>query len=400
MSKVLIEINSVDFGSTGKVASSIKETAIKEGLKAFLVVGQHKRNPSTDYSVADHESHLYLACCSRIEKPHKGYGFTDVSATKRMLRFCEKHFINQKDEVIFHLHNIHGAFLDLKTITDFTHKNGYKLVLTLHDCWYFTGGCAYFDFIDCQKWKNGDECEQCQNVEGYPLIKTLSKKTFEKKKAIFSNLKADEVSVVTPSLWLSNLASQSFLGKFQITTVHHGIDTSHWEPKARQRDGFIRIVALASPWTKRKGLEDINFVAEHLPSRYKITVIGLTDTDKTAPSIERKGHVTDQEVRQILENSDILLNPTNEDNFPAVNIEGLASGNFVITYQTGGSPEALDEQTGLAVIKGDKEALLTAIKSFIPSDKIREKAAARADLFSFEKQNKGYLDFILQQFAK
>ena len=51
--------------------------------------------------------------------------------------------------------------------------------------------------------------------------------------------------------------------------------------------------------------------------------------------------------------SDVYFNPTWEDNFPTVNLEALACGTPVITYRTGGSVEAVDENTGFIVEQGD-----------------------------------------------
>lgn len=48
--------------------------------------------------------------------------------------------------------------------------------------------------------------------------------------------------------------------------------------------------------------------------------------------------------------------------FPTVNLEAIACGTPVITYRTGGSSEAVDEQTGVVVEQRDVEALADAIR--------------------------------------
>ena len=57
----------------------------------------------------------------------------------------------------------------------------------------------------------------------------------------------------------------------------------------------------------------------------------------------------------------VFFNPTYEDNFPTVNLEALACGTPVITYNTGGSPEAIDIKTGVIIDKGDVEAMAEEI---------------------------------------
>ena len=57
------------------------------------------------------------------------------------------------------------------------------------------------------------------------------------------------------------------------------------------------------------------------------------------------------------------MNLTYEDNFPTTNLEALACGTPVITYQTGGSPEAIDATSGVVVPVGDVNALAESIRS-------------------------------------
>lgn len=60
--------------------------------------------------------------------------------------------------------------------------------------------------------------------------------------------------------------------------------------------------------------------------------------------------------------ADVYVNPTYADMFPTVNLESLACGTPVVTYRTGGSPEAIDENTGLVVEQGDIKTLGEAVR--------------------------------------
>ena len=60
-----------------------------------------------------------------------------------------------------------------------------------------------------------------------------------------------------------------------------------------------------------------------------------------------------QELVALYSIASLFFNPTYEDNFPTTNIEALACGTPILTYDTGGSPEAvLSPQVG-RVIKKD-----------------------------------------------
>ena len=75
--------------------------------------------------------------------------------------------------------------------------------------------------------------------------------------------------------------------------------------------------------------------------------------------VQRTGHPND--LVKLYSNADVLINPTYADTFPTVNLEALACGTPVVTYRTGGSPEAIDRKTGIVVEQGDINGLAEAI---------------------------------------
>lgn len=68
--------------------------------------------------------------------------------------------------------------------------------------------------------------------------------------------------------------------------------------------------------------------------------------------------------------ANVFFNPTYEDNFPTTNLEAIACGTPVITYNTGGSPEAVTEKTGVICKAGDIESVKSKIVDCI-SKKIK-----------------------------
>ena len=68
-----------------------------------------------------------------------------------------------------------------------------------------------------------------------------------------------------------------------------------------------------------------------------------------------------QLLSSIYRSADVYVNATMEDNFPTTNLEALACGTPVITYDTGGSGESVTEDCGIVVEKGNCEKLLAAI---------------------------------------
>jgi glycosyltransferase involved in cell wall biosynthesis len=110
------------------------------------------------------------------------------------------------------------------------------------------------------------------------------------------------------------------------------------------------------------------------------TIIGINRTE----SIE--------ELAKWYSLASVFVNPTTQDNFPTTNIEALACGTPVITYNTGGSPEAIDKETGVVVDKGDIKAMSNAISEMVKSNTKANACRQRAEkYFNKEDRYKEYL---------
>ena len=174
------------------------------------------------------------------------------------------------------------------------------------------------------------------------------------------------------SNWLSGILKESFLNGFPIKLIHNGINTDVFMPSTSRafrskhdlENKFI-LLGVASVWSPRKGLKDFFELSKHLNSDYQIVLVGLSrkqieQLPNNILGIERTESV--EELADLYASCDVYVNPTYEDNFPTTNLESLACGTPVITYKTGGSPEAIDELTGIVVEQGDIGKLIDAIK--------------------------------------
>lgn len=103
-----------------------------------------------------------------------------------------------------------------------------------------------------------------------------------------------------------------------------------------------------------------------MPKQELIVMVGLTPAQKESLpegiiGIERTSNV--KQLAMLYSGADAFMNPTWGDNFPTVNLEALACGTPVITYKTGGSPEAIDSSTGIVVEQGNIQGLCKAIET-------------------------------------
>ena len=150
------------------------------------------------------------------------------------------------------------------------------------------------------------------------------------------------------------------------------------------------LLGVSLQWSERKGLDTFNKLANDLPEDYKIVLIGINGEEVNKKILALPKTSSLNELVNAYSSSDIFVNPTVMENLPTVNIEALACGTPVITYNTGGSAEIIDENSGIAVQKGDYQGLLQAILNFDFGKYTSENCINRANNFDKEKKYKEY----------
>ncbi len=357
-------INSCNFGSTGNIMLEIAETAENGGYTAAVCYPQSRDNSrkqkEKDLIIGTRFSrniHLQLAGITGLN------GCFSYFSTLKLLKKLDK----LKPDII-HLHNLHNCYINLPMLFKYIKKHNIKTVWTLHDCWSFTGHCPHFDMIGCDKWKTG--CYSCPQYKEYP--KSLfdnSKYMYRLKKKWFTGV--ENMTIVTPSEWLAGLVKESYLKDYPVKVINNGIDLNVFKPtesdfrKKYALENKYIVLGVAFGWGKRKGLDVFVELTKRLDKeKYKIVLVGTDDNiDKLLPdniiSIHRTQNQT--ELVKIYSAADVFANPTREENYPTVNMEALACGTPVVTFNTGGSPEMLDETCGAAVAKDDNDAMYNEI---------------------------------------
>lgn len=379
--KVLM-INSVcGVGSTGRICTDIADMLLSQGHECKIAYGRGEV-PEKYRDISVRIGSTFKVYCNVLKsRLFDNEGFNAVGATKKLVRW-----IKEYDPDVIHLHNIHGYYLNVKILFDYLKTSGKKIVWTLHDCWSFTGHCAYFDCPHCDKWQT--ECGKCIRVKDYPkALISHAKRNYRRKKQTFCGV--PNLTIVTPSKWLSGLVEQSFLSEYQTVVINNGIDLSVFKPTEsdfRERFGLTDkkiILGVASVWEKRKGFNDFLELAKLIDDSYRIVLVGVNDKQlKMLPSsvigIKRTNNV--KELAEIYTAADVLFNPTYEDNYPTVNLEAQACGTPVITYPTGGSVESVPN-----------ENVVNSVNEFY--ELLRSSEGLVIEKASFSKQEK-YSDYL------
>ena len=343
----VLQINSVcGIRSTGRICTDLADVLLQDGHECMIAYGRESV-PEKYRKIAvrignDLDAKMH-ALQSRI---FDNAGFGSKRATEKFIDWVKKY-----DPDIIHLHNIHGYYINIEVLFKYLAESNKPVIWTLHDCWAFTGHCAYYSYVKCDKWKTG--CFNCPQKKRYPssLLWDASKQNWQKKKALFTSVK--NMTLVTPSKWLANEVKKSFLSNYPMKVIANGIDLDVFKPTPsdfKEKNGLVGkkiILGVASSWSECKGLKDFIELSKILDEKYKIVLVGLSgnqikELQENVMAISRTNNV--KELAEIYTAADIFFNPTYEDTFPTVNLEAQACGTPVITYRTGGSVESVPEK--------------------------------------------------------
>ncbi|MDY2913826.1 MAG: glycosyltransferase [Candidatus Enteromonas sp.] len=390
MQKKIAIINSVcGTGSTGRIVNDLAIFLRTKGFDARIFFGRNLNRFKAPYAKCFSNYLDSLVHCLKARFFDKS-GFSSNHVTYKLIKE-----LNQFDPDLMILNNLHGYYLNINILFNWIKNKNKKIILVCHDCWNFTGHCAHFDYLNCDRWEK--QCFSCPAKASYPksILIDRSRKNYLIKKQLYSNI--ENMIVVSPSNWLSNIIHRSFLGSYETVVINNGIDTNLF----KKTEGNFRIrfgvgdkkiiLCVAYIFGKRKGIDDILALSKILDDNEIIVLVG-----------HLKGHIkinnnkilhikrTD-DLKQLVELysiSDVMFNPTYEDNYPTTNLEALSCGTPVVCYKTGGAFEMLDKK--YVVEKGDYKTAYLLMKRIF-NEGIKNLSHP---VFSKEKMYDQYLELI------
>lgn len=376
-------------GSHGKISEQVGLLAIENGWEVRLAHGARRVQPS--------KLSCYPFSSKFIEYRHALYSLI-FDGDGQGSKFSTKNLINDIKAYspnVVHIHNLHGYYLNLQILFDYLSTTDIKVVITLHDCWNFTGHCVHFVTANCEKWKTG--CHKCPLQFSGPSKSIIdrSERNFNLKMKLLTTNR--NIHLVAVSDWVAGLVKQSFLRHIPLSVIKNGIDLSIFNyARKKISGGRFKILAVSNVWHRDKGEFDIyelNKILDH--NQYEIIMVGLSKSQmKNLPKGILGLHpvTNQQDLANIYGQADVLINPTYADTFPTINLESIACGTPVITYETGGSVESITEHTGKVVARGNVEALAKAI-IHMKENPISSETCANYALRYFDK-NKCFSNYV------
>lgn len=350
----LVQINATcGIGSTGKICVAISKLLNEKNIENYILFSCKTDGYGQGIQCS---SENYIRVQALKSKIFGNYGFNSKNATKKIVSELEK----IKPDIV-HLHNVHGHDCNLLTLCEYLKAKKIKVYWTFHDCWAFTGYCPHFLVEKCNCWQT--ECHNCNVKSNYSWFFDRSTQLYNKKKQAISGM---DLTIITPSQWLAGIVQQSFLKDVPVKIINNGINLNVFKPtesdfRAKYQLGNKKIVlGVAFGWGKKKGLDVFIDLSKRLPRDFRIVLVGTdAEVDKQLPpdiiSIHKTGN--QRELAEIYTVADIYVNPTREDTYPTVNMEAIACGTPVVTFNTGGSAEMIDATCGAVVECDDIDAL-------------------------------------------
>ncbi len=360
----VMQINAVyGVGSTGVIVEDIHNLSLKNGIESYVSYSTTNKNPAeikNGYVIGDTLGKKTHALLSRMGGKQ---AYFSTFATRKLIKYIE----SVKPDIV-HLHNLHSNFVNLNLLLDYLGKKDIKTVVTLHDCWFYTGGCFHYTAVGCSKWQ--ESCGNCpKKMQDTPaLLKDNSAKILKDRKKYFGRIK--KLIMTGVSRWIMDEGEKTVFKGRDAKVIYNGIDTEFFVPthsdfrkKHNLEDKFL-ILAPASKWLKPINKKTFDFVLQNLPEDSVIVMLGCPEGQKSSlpENVVALDFIKDRdELRKVYSACDVFANCTREESLSLINVETQSCGTPVVTYRNTGAQETVDNKCSFSVESGNEKEFLEAI---------------------------------------
>ncbi len=375
----VVQINAVctSGSSTGRTVCEWSDFLTENKIENIIFYGNgtsDRKNAIFMGNKLDHKLHAFLSRLFGLQ------GYFSRRATRKMLKELDRF----KPDLI-HLRNLHGNYICLPLLFKYIIKNQIATVVTLHDCFFYTGKCVHYIGANCYRWQeNCGNCPQLKSGNNSWLF-DRTKKLLNDKKKWFSQIST--LGVVGVSKWVIDEARKSFFSNnAQFRAIYNWIDIDSFFPDPADirkqlniEDKFV-VLGISSIWTEAKGLGDFNRLASMLDDHFQVVLVGK----KSSPMHEKILHVEPtSDIKTLLNlysSANVFFNPSKMETFGKVTAEALACGTPVIAYNATACPELVGEGCGYVEEVGNIDSVYR-------------------DIIAMQSENKDFTD-ICRRFAK
>lgn len=343
----ILHINAInDVKSTGRICKELASVHHDCGHETRIA---HSTGPVTEasYVIGNPVDVKLHALHARITGRQ---GYASKLATENLV--CD---IERYDPDVVHLHNLHANYVHLRTLFEYLAARDIPTVLTLHDCWFFTGKCTHYTTVGCNKWQHGcGDCPQLRDDIPSWLFDRTSEMLDDKRRWMTA---IPRLAVIGVSDWITTEARFSFLQHAAVLRrIHNWVDLDVFRPvdatelRARlQLADKMVLLGVASTWSEAKGLGAFLDLAVARPQNAFILIGRLGATELPANVIHVDETNDARELARYYALADVFLNLSEEESFGNVTVEAMACGTPVLVLDATASPELVTDDTGVVV---------------------------------------------------
>lgn len=358
----VLQINAVyGQGSTGTIVRDIEKMCEESGIECYVASPDKKvLKAKHGYVIGNTLDHKIHALLSRI---HGKQAYYSHIPTRNLIRWIDE----IKPEIV-HLHNLHSNYIHLNMLLHYLAEKDIKTIVTLHDCWFLTGGCFHYTAAGCDKWLTN--CKNCpKKKEDTPAFfsKQSAKILVDRKKFL---LAIPHLYITGVSQWMADEALKTFLKDTPNYVITNGIDMEVFKPTPsdfRKRlgleDKYI-ILGPASKWLLSVNKQVMAEFSNIMQPDEVLLLFGVTNAiDNLPDNIITYGYTKNrEELAQLYTMVDVFANVTREDSLSLINVEAQACGTPVVTFNQTGPKETVDDINSFNVPVGDVHKLYEAVQ--------------------------------------
>lgn len=365
----VLQINAVSgISSTGRTSTEMADYLNQNGHEGFIAYSAGVPYDK-GFKIGNNLDVKIHALLSRLLGTQAYFSFY---ATKKLIKFIYK----MKPDVV-HLRNLHSNYINLKFLLNHLAKNDIPTVITLHDCWFFTGKCTHYTTDNCYKWQTG--CGGCPRLkkDNPSWFFDRTRKMHRDKKKWFSAI--PRLAVIGVSDWITSEARKSFFSSAKIIKrIYNWIDLETFKPtetielrhNLNLQNKFI-ILGVASGWSNAKGLDKFIELAGKLSSDTAIILVGGMKENINLPAnvIHIQETHDAKELAQYYSLADVYLHLSLEETFGKTIAEAMACGTPAVVFDSTACPEVVGNDCGIVVSPNDMEAVYKAVLEIKSSGK-------------------------------
>lgn len=322
-----------------------------------------------------------------------------------LLSIIYSEFFNKFD--LIHLHWVGHGFISSDFLLKIKNK---KIVLTLHDYYFITGGCHIPG--ECINYR--DSCTSCPAKNSYfdfPFNNFKGKKNLYQAKKIYAT---------TPSKIMESKLKESYLGDFfeEVLVVPNPIDVSTYEPitlnfiqesifnKLPQNKKFILFVS-NNLIDFNKGLD---LLLQSLKNVQNLDSICLITVGNNFSQIREKISFSHYHFGEINSTADMIkiynlsyvtLVPSRFESFSQVTLESMACGCPVIAFNSSGPSEIITNNVnGFLVESFSVKEYAEKIDNIISNQNLRDSFSINARIRVIEKYSYEAVGGIMKDFYR